>query len=172
DDGHAPGLDGHPSAQARAAASGACADFMMAMPVAAPLEDVNYWHRDARRQRALEFYERTASQRDAFKRRHRYYHRQLEQFCRFMVPSGSRVLEIGCGNGSLLASLEPGVGVGVDWSPSFIAQACARYPHLRFYVDDAEMLQLDERFDYVVLSDLLGNLVDVQAALNRLHRVC
>ena len=116
---------------------------MTPVPLALQRDDVNYWHRDARRQRAQEYYERTASERDAFKERNRFYHRQLEEFCRFMVPRGSNVLEIGCGNGSLLAALEPSVGVGVDWSPAFIAQARAKYPHLRFFVDDAEALQLD-----------------------------
>lgn len=138
----------------------------------ADARDINYWHRDARRRRARAFYEDTAASRDSFKRRNWYYHQQLEQFCRAMIPAGSSVLEIGCGNGSLLASVQPRDGVGVDWSPSLIEQARARYPHLRFYVDDAEALNLIERFDYVVLSDLLGILVDVQAVVERLHRVC
>ena len=135
--------------------------------------DVNFWHRDARRERAKEFYERLAPVRDIFKKRNWYYHQQLEQFCRFMVPPGSRVLEIGCGNGSLLASLEPQVGVGVDWCSTFIAEAHARHPHLRFVVGDAEDLVLGgERFDYVVMSDLMGVLVDVQCALEQLQHVC
>ena len=138
----------------------------------APLFDVNYWHRDERRRRAKEFYERIAPVRDVFKRRNWYYHQQLERFCRFMIPPGSNVLEIGCGNGSLLASLEPRIGVGVDWCSAFVEQARARYPHLRFHADDAEGLELSERFDYVVLSDLLGVLVDVQRALEGLKRVC
>lgn len=140
---------------------------------AVPWVDVNYWHGDARRQRAKDFYDRIAPVREVFKRRNWYYYQQLKQFCRFMVPPGSNVLEIGCGNGSLLASLEPRVGVGVDWCSAFIEEARVRYPHLRFHEDDAEGLDLgSERFDYVVLSDLLGVLVDVQSVLERLQGVC
>jgi len=134
--------------------------------------DVNYWHHDARRRRAQDFYEQNAAVREAFKRRNWYYHRQLERACGFLVPPGSHVLEIGCGNGSLLASLQPRVGVGIDSSPAFIAQARAAHPGLRFLVGDAEVLELAERFDYVVLSDLLGVLIDVQRAIENLHQVC
>src|ERR1700732_3930432 len=46
-----------------------------------------------------------------------YYHRRLIEIYQFLIPPGQRVLEMGCGDGDLLASLKPSEGVGVDFSP-------------------------------------------------------
>ncbi len=62
--------------------------------------------------------------------------------------------------------------MGIDLSPKMIQVAKERHPHLEFRVDDLEALQLDEKFDYVVISDLLGFLYDVQRSLENLCRVC
>jgi SAM-dependent methyltransferase len=105
------------------------------------------------------------------RRRWRYYHSELAQFVRFLVPAGLRVLEVGSGPGDLLAAVAPRVGVGVDLSPAMVARASAAHPHLRFAVDDAEDLHLVEPFDYVIASDLIGYLEDVQSAIEQLHRV-
>ena len=42
--------------------------------------------------------------------------RDDRKFMRFLVPKDSRILDLGCGTGELLASLEPSHGVGVDLS--------------------------------------------------------
>jgi hypothetical protein len=69
----------------------------------------------------------------------------------------------------LLASLEPAVGVGIDFSPSMIDQARRRHPKLRFEVADAhDLSQLDGQFDVIVLSDLLHDVWDVQGLLGGL----
>src|SRR5689334_4551410 len=60
------------------------------------------------------------------------------KFMQFLIPPGKRVLELGCGSGHLLASLQPAHGVGVDFSASTIARASARYPGLTFVLGDAE----------------------------------
>ena len=45
-----------------------------------------------------------------------------------------------------------------------------KYSHLEFRVEDLEDVTTDEKFDYVVLSDVIGFLNDVQATLKRLHQ--
>jgi SAM-dependent methyltransferase len=47
-----------------------------------------------------------------------YYHRWLQRVYGFVIPKGARVLELGCGSGDLLASLQPGYGFGIDFAPS------------------------------------------------------
>jgi len=103
----------------------------------------------------------------------RSYHRRLERVYGFLVPAGSRVLEIGCGTGDLLAALAPERGVGVDFSPAMVAEARRRYPNLTFIEADAHDLSaLEGPFDVIVLSDLLDDVWDVQALLDGLHRLC
>jgi SAM-dependent methyltransferase len=99
-----------------------------------------------------------------------YYHRQLFDLYRFLVPPGSRVLEIGCGAGDLLAALDPAYGVGIDLSPKMIGQAREKYPHLNFFVQDAHDLDAGGTFDYVILSDLVNDLWDVQHVFELLRR--
>ena len=104
-------------------------------------------------------------------KRNRYYHAEVARLVRFLIPAGVRVLEVGSGSGDLLAAVEPEVGVGIDLSPGMVALAAASHPHLRFAVGDAEDLHVDEVFDYVIASDVIGYLQDVQTAIEQLHRV-
>src|SRR6267154_2356950 len=92
----------------------------------------------------------------------RYYQRTLRKYFGFLVPPGLRVLEIGCGLGDLLAALKPSRGVGVDFSPEMIKLARERHPGLEFQVADAVEFSSNEKFDYIVLSDLVNDLPDVQ----------
>ena len=110
--------------------------------------------------------------RDAWKVRNPTYHREAERLCRFLIPEGASVLEIGCGTGDLLHALRPGRGLGIDLSPRMVEIARGKYPDLEFTVGDVEALDIEERFDYVLLSDLVGHLDDVWLAFRNLHRVC
>lgn len=101
-----------------------------------------------------------------------YYHRRLTEVYRFLVRPHSRVLELGCGSGDLLAALEPAEGVGLDFSPHLLEQAKSCHPQLRFVESDAHELNLTESFDYVILSDLVNELWDVQTVTERLASVC
>lgn len=76
-----------------------------------------------------------------------------------MVPEGSRVLDLGCGDGSLMAHLrdEKGCTVrGVDLSPGDIASALARgLSVVQTDLDEGLSGYADGSFDYVVLSQTL-----------------
>jgi SAM-dependent methyltransferase len=83
-----------------------------------------------------------------------------------------RVLELGCGTGDLLAALRPARGVGVDFAPEMVRLASTRHPGLAFVQGDASRLELGEEFDYVILSDVVNELWDVQAVLGRAALHC
>jgi SAM-dependent methyltransferase len=101
------------------------------------------------------------------------YHTRLEQLYRLVIPAGMRVLEIGCGYGDLLASVKPGVGVGVDFSPEMIQHAKTKYPALRFEELDAHSVEsLGETFDFIILSDLVNDLWDVQKVFESMWTLC
>jgi len=126
--------------------------------------------RTSRRTRA-EAFDRLAPMRDSFRQKNGYYHEQIARVARFYIPEGASVLEIGCSTGELLAELKPKRGVGVDFSEKHIETARQKHPHLEFRVAEAETLDLDETFDFVVLSDVVGHLDDVWSAFRSLRKV-
>ena len=117
------------------------------------------------------FFNESAGTRDAWRARNRYYHSELRDFFRFVIPENASVLEIGSGTGDLLAELKPSRGLGVDFSPAMTAAAKKRHPGLSFATDDVEALVTAEKFDYVVMQDLLGSLDDIWLAFRSLSKV-
>ena len=105
----------------------------------------------------------------AFKR---YYDQRLYRMMRFNVPRGSKVLEIGCSTGELLSALDPALGVGIDVSKEAVQEAARRYPHLKFIAADAGDLPITGHFDAIIMSNLVGELDDVQSILEALHPLC
>jgi SAM-dependent methyltransferase len=91
-----------------------------------------------------------------------YYRRRLADVYRSLIPPGARILDLGCGQGDLLASLKPSYGVGVDVSPTMIANARARFPRLHFVEADVHAFSSSEKFDFILGSDLVNDLWDVQ----------
>jgi ubiquinone/menaquinone biosynthesis C-methylase UbiE len=112
-----------------------------------------------------------SQKRDKYIRRNRYYYKDMIKFLRFNIPVNSKVLEIGCGTGYLLNALKPARGVGIDISPGMIATAKENYNHLEFYQMDAENLQLQETFNFIIISDTLGYFEDIQKAFKELAKV-
>jgi ubiquinone/menaquinone biosynthesis C-methylase UbiE len=100
-----------------------------------------------------------------------YYHFYLQKIYRFLVPAGKRVLELGCSEGDLLASLSPSYGVGVDFSEEMIRIAVNKYPELKFINTDVHQLSFEEKFDYIILSDLVNDIWDVQETLEQVYRL-
>jgi ubiquinone/menaquinone biosynthesis C-methylase UbiE len=123
--------------------------------------------REARRRRQGEVAER----RDQWVRSNRYFYDRMKRLLRFIIEPGKRVLEIRCQTGHLLASVEPSHGVGVEISERLVETAKQNYPQLRFVTADPEDLQLDESFDYLMVSHLFDT-VDILAALRRARRMC
>jgi ubiquinone/menaquinone biosynthesis C-methylase UbiE len=100
-----------------------------------------------------------------------YYHRRLTQVYQSLVAPGQSVLELGCGRGDLLAALKPALGVGVDFSEEMIRAARRHHPHIRFVHADAHALDLAEKFDAIILSDLVNDLWDVQIVLQQVSQL-
>lgn len=120
----------------------------------------------------IEFFDSVAKDRGYWKRKNGYYYKKITQLLKFIIPEGCSVLELGCATGELLNDLKPGYGVGIDFSPKMIEIAKGKYPHLTFIEMDAENLSLDHQFDYIVMSDMIGHLEDIQPTLEKLHTVC
>lgn len=103
----------------------------------------------------------------------RYYHKKIASRYQTLIPLDQRILELGCGKGDLLSALKPSKGVGVDFSSEMIAVAKDRHPNLQFIEADAHDFELsDVGFDYIILSDVINDLWDVQQMLEHLAKYC
>ncbi|MBI2813950.1 MAG: glycosyltransferase [Opitutae bacterium] len=101
----------------------------------------------------------------------RSYRRLLAHYYNLLIPGEASVLEIGCGAGELLARVRAARKVGIDLSPRQIEAARARLPAAEFHVQAGELLELEEKFDCIIISDTLNLAADVQLMLERLHTV-
>lgn len=105
-------------------------------------------------------------------RTHYYYQRIQAQLAQIVEPN-ARVLDIGCSNGDLLAYLKPAYGVGVDLDGGTLEQARTAYPDLRFeQMRGEDVASLGETFDYVVISQVLGEVYDLCDLFRAVQAVC
>ena len=127
----------------------------------------------ARKKAIVEFADRIAPERARWIARNAYYYRTDREYMRFLIPEGARVLDLGCGTGDLLAALKPATGVGVDLSSGMIEIAQKLHPGLEFRVGDIEdpelIASLPGPFEFIVLSDTIGLLDDIETVLSSLH---
>ena len=120
----------------------------------------------------VNYFDHQAQHRDLWRKRNWYYHRAIQNLCRFVIPEGSSVLEVGSSTGELLNALKPKYGVGVDISPTMVAIAQSKYSQFKWYMGDVEDLSLVDSFDYVVMSDVIGFLDDIEQVFLSLRGVC
>jgi len=120
----------------------------------------------------LEHFEGLAEEYDHWKSKAWYYYAGLKELCTALVPPGQEVLEIGCGTGEILNSVQPRRGVGLDLSPQMVRIARGKFPHLTFQVGEAEDVAADGPFDTILLIDVVEHLPDVWTVLRAIRKVC
>lgn len=114
-----------------------------------------------------------AEKRQYWRNRNRYYYDNQEKYFRFLVPEGQSILELGCGTGDLLYALKPKRGVGIDFSSEMVRIAKERYPNLEFRMADMEKIEgWEETFDVLIMSDVVGHLMDIEETFRQLHIFC
>jgi len=122
----------------------------------------------------IELLNNIAADRDKWRKRNKYYHKSLKRVYNFFIPKNKKVLEIGCSTGDLITDLEPETGVGIDISDVAIEIAKKKYgdsDNLTFICDDAHSFSLNEKFDYIVISDTVGYLYDIQKTFENIKNV-
>lgn len=115
-----------------------------------------------------------ARNREKYIRKNRYYHENISSIIEASVPPGSTVLEVGCGTGYLLRKLENRICTGIDISDEMIQEARKLDPlgKIDFIAGDAETHVFTTTFDYILISDTLGYIRDVQRLFNNLSKIC
>jgi len=119
----------------------------------------------------IEHWDSVARRMDTWKGFGDYYHGRIAEVFQFLIPHGQRVIEIGCARGDLLATLKPSFGVGVDFSAEMIRRAREHHPDLEFIQTDVHCIDIKEKFDFIILSDLVNDLWDVQRAFEQVMKI-
>jgi methionine biosynthesis protein MetW len=91
-----------------------------------------------------------------------------------MIPAGARVLDVGCGEGTLTKVLSDACHaefVGLEPDPARAARASSRGLDVRAVGFDREQVHDLGGFDIVLFADVLEHLADPQAALLLAHEV-
>jgi SAM-dependent methyltransferase len=117
------------------------------------------------------YFDEVAEQWDAYRARNPYYHGQIRSLFKAHVQPGSAVLEVGCATGDLLAEIAPERGVGIDLSARMIEVAKTKHPQLNFLCADGATFDTAERFDVIVLNNVLEYLDDIQGLFQNLRRL-
>lgn len=115
------------------------------------------------------------------------YHKRLVEVINLIIPKDAKVLETGCGTGDLLAKINSEHRTGIDFSGEAIKIARSKYPGIKFITGDVQTYNLsaldhksnvkssdesNEKFDYIILSDLVNDLYDIQKAFENIRQVC
>lgn len=91
-----------------------------------------------RKEKLKELSDALAPHRAEWRQKNAFFHEDDLRYLKFLIPEGAKILEIGCGNGELLAALNPAYAVGIDISPAMIGEAKKVFPHYKFICGDIE----------------------------------
>lgn len=103
-----------------------------------------------------------------WRKRNTYYYSWLDKIYKYSIRPHSRVLHVGCQCGDLLTAVKPAYGVGIDPDTEKIALAKKRFPDLVFLVGDPHELDMQEKFDYIIISNSLGQWKDIQCVMEKI----
>lgn len=120
----------------------------------------------------LEYFNSVAHGWQKYRNSHSYYWKRITDYCNYFIHSEDSVLEIGCAAGDMIAAVNGGRKCGIDFCDPLLNQAKERYPHIEFQLMSAGEITLSEKFDVVILSNLIGLLDDVEHVFNQIHKVC
>jgi SAM-dependent methyltransferase len=125
----------------------------------------------------------TAAQGPAHPAARDFLHRDVTEAIARLIPADAAVLEVGCGEGDLLAGLPNARRMGIDYLPEVVARARSRHPDIAFEVGDAtatgpqapagdatDGVARGTTWDAVVCDRLCHSVLDVKALLTGLKR--
>ncbi|SHF73783.1 Methyltransferase domain-containing protein [Mariniphaga anaerophila] len=125
-----------------------------------------------KKQHLKDYFNKAAATRIKYRRSKSYYWDSITRYVDFFIDDESSVLEIGCGTGELLNKIKGKEKTGIDFSEKMIEEAQKQFPEIKFVCCPAESIELDKKFDVVVLSNVIGYLVDIQQVFEEIHKVC
>lgn len=103
---------------------------------------------------------------DSYKIRQKYYYGNLKKLLSSLIPPGSKVLEVGCGTGDLIAALKPKTGFGFDISSGMIEIAKKKHKNIHFSVAMPK-----QKFKYIFMSDVVEHLENPKETFSKISRL-
>jgi len=111
----------------------------------------------------LRYFDAHAHARSGWRKRNAAYYHDVDSFIAFLVPANSTVLHAGADSSELLTKLSPKKGLGIHPSPATVAQIAPTGHGLSY--SNCDLVDVAGTYDYVVFSDILGHVDDVEAVL-------
>ncbi len=121
--------------------------------------------------RYKEYFDKLAPGRVADRRKHSYYWNDITKYCNYFSHESISVLEIGCGTGELIHEIKGNRKVGIDFSGKMIDIARSQFNDVTFHVMNAEDIQLNEKFDLIILSNVIGFVDDILEVFRQLQKI-
>jgi len=120
----------------------------------------------------FEYFQKLADKRISQQRKYRYYLKEISSYIGYFSHQDYSAIEIGCGSGELLNDIKASRKVGIDYSPKMIEKAKSQFKDIEFHVMEGENITLNEKFDVIIISNLIGYISDVQELFEGLHKIC
>ncbi|PCJ87763.1 MAG: glycosyl transferase [Flavobacteriales bacterium] len=128
--------------------------------------------KDKRKKAFYEHFENLAEKYPTYRKRYGYYWNRIINYCNYFIHEDNSVLEIGCGTGQTISKLKGKNKTGIDFSPKMIEQAKNRYANISFHVMEAENIELEEKFDVIIISNVVGFFENVLDVFESVKKVC
>ena len=122
-------------------------------------------------QKIREYYLANASTWRKYRKKRSFYWNSITNYINYFIIPEASILEVGCGSGEMIAAINGHRKVGIDFCQPIINEAKAQFSSIEFHCMEAENIELDEKFDVIILSNLLGVVEDIELIFQQLHKV-
>lgn len=130
-----------------------------------------YFMFEDKKEEVSSWYDKNAVARGKWTKRNKYYYTYIAELLGLIVEPNKKVLLLRSDTGDFLVAVKPCVGVGLDYSQELLNIAKKKYPQFDFIKSDFENITVDEKFDYILIVNLLDDIADVYKHFKELNKV-
>lgn len=102
---------------------------------------------------------------------YRYYRKRIVETFKFIIPCDKKILFFGSLDGSILNSLHPYIGVGIEENKRLIDLSKKNYPNFIF-LNSVDKIKNKQKFDYIIFHGSLGQAKDFMMILRKVQKFC
>lgn len=108
---------------------------------------------------------------DYWKNKNWYFHSSLKEIFKNFIPEESKILQLGYGLGDILSSLYPKEATSIDNDDTLIELSKRRYPSIRFIQCDPEIINIKDKYDYVIIPNTVDRFYDIQKTFENIKKI-